>query len=198
MQIHGNVYSLEHVKSHKLTLCHPGSVTVGAELKVFGQAIKREKRLTASMRHAAPKLEAGESKNWDASLLSFLLLNSSHNLLPADTMADERKLVEQLCSKRNVGYGHATQFSKSPEEYEELEALVLQLTCRCLPGLTTEINNLLRSIAAEGTQNVGTVEAQTEKLKMLAQRMPSGVIGLEHHHNAQGQGIKRPHSDTTQ
>jgi len=88
------------------------------------------------------KVESGDTTQWDISLCTFLLLNSSHHLLPHDLLS-QHKHVQNLRSMRNVEYGHAHDMRMTEEDYHRSETLVLQYVQECLPQQLSAVQTKL-------------------------------------------------------
>lgn len=75
-------------------------------LLLKGQDIKCEKKLPKALQHAKSKIEADNCDELDITLLTFALMNSSHQLMEREP-EEQAQSVSKLRKIRNAQYEHA-------------------------------------------------------------------------------------------
>ena len=98
---------------------------------IHGQHIKCEKKIPKPMGRVIPKIKAGVSAMWDISILTMLLINSSHALMQGKDNG-EVELVRKLRDVRNE-QAHATEFAISQERLDDVCDLIRSFVALCLP-----------------------------------------------------------------
>ena len=88
------------------------------------------------MQHAKPKIEAGNRDKLDISVLTFALVNSSHQLMEGES-EEQLHSVSKLRKIRNEQYGHAFKNFMTCDELVEVNDHVKGFTRLCLPDRAT-------------------------------------------------------------
>lgn len=85
----------------------------------------------------------GDSSTWDISLCLFLLVKSSHCLLP-DDMEVERRHMEKIRTLRNHDYGHISSCRMTEEKFDNACSCVRAFVACCMPDQIDETEEAIQ------------------------------------------------------
>jgi len=144
VKVHHQTLKVMSIKGDRLHL-NDSLEHEGAALPLYGQIVGYERNADSRMaRHFEPKVLSGDSDKWDISLLTFALLNSSHDLMRG---AEEQvPHVVALRNLRNDRLAHVQSCRMAREELEEAMATMNSFVHHCLPAEWQEWQERSRAV----------------------------------------------------
>ena len=105
-----------------------------ATVRMFGQSECLAKSVwSKAMAHALPRLKAGDRSKWDLSILSFILLNSSHFLMQGKE-EHQLKAVQDLLDICCSEFCRVDEFTLGADNLERVSDQLTHFIASCLPG----------------------------------------------------------------
>jgi hypothetical protein len=104
-------------------------------LLLKGQDIKCEKKLPKALQHAKSKIEADNCDELDITVLTFALMNSSHQLMEREP-EEQVQSVSKLRKIRNAQYRAASDFHMTDKSLLEVLRHMMRFTRLCLSDQT--------------------------------------------------------------
>jgi hypothetical protein len=159
VQIAKELFIVVAVKQRSFTLNKIWEAESCQDTEIWGQALKCEKNLKDE--HCRGKILSGDLAQWDITILTFVLVSSSHQLM--GDRQGELAVVRALRTVRNTKFGHASDFGMSKDDLEDVCTLIIQFVALCLPSKL----NWCRQQLEEAKQLRGTTtDSQDLAVKM--------------------------------